>query len=466
MLKLSTSSRQPLVAQIVVQIADRIRNGDWPEGMRLPSIRRLSAECSVSPLTVSNAYNRLVADGFLEARRASGYFVTHQKDSLSEIPQKPVAASVDSLWLLQRAYENTPHHIQAGCGWLPDSYLFGSGIKQALTSLGRRSEQMGLGYGNPYGHEGLREQICLTLSRQGITCNTSSIIMTHGASQALELAVRCLTRSGDTIFVEDPGYCNLFPALQALGLNVVGVPRLQDGPCLESLQKLAQTKTPKAFIINTRLHNPTGTSCSAPVLHQVLKLAEHYGFILIEDDIFGDLAAEKTPTLAYLGQLEQVIRVSSFSKTISPGLRVGYVACSPNMANRILKLKMASSLTSNSISEAVVHHILADGRYRLHIARLRETLSEMQKNARKKFQECGLVPFGKPDGGMFCWMRFPHDMNLLELTHEAALIGIMLAPGNYFSPDNTPSPWLRFNITHTDSPRLFSFLNQRIFEKP
>ncbi|GAC88796.1 GntR family transcriptional regulator [Gluconobacter thailandicus NBRC 3257] len=465
MLKLSTASSQPLVAQIVTQIAERIRTGDWPEGMRLPSIRRLSADSGVSPLTVSNAYNRLVADGLLEARRASGYFVTRQEDSGRMLPQRTVATSVDSLWLLQRAYESAPNHIQAGCGWLPDSYLFGSGVKQALSSLGRKSEQMGLGYGNPYGHEGLREQICLMLSRQGIACNTSSIIMTHGASQALELAVRCLTQSGDTIFVEDPGYCNLFPALQALRLNIVGIPRLQDGPCLETLQKLAQTKAPKVFIINTRLHNPTGTSCSAPVLHQVLKLAELYGFTLIEDDIFGDLAAEKTPTLAYLGRLDQVIRVSSFSKTISPGLRVGYVACSPSMAHHILKLKMASSLTSNGISEAIVHHILADGRYRLHLARLREALSELQKSAGKKFQKCGLVPFGKPEGGMFCWMRFPHDIDLLTLTQEAALAGIMLAPGSYFSPDNAPSPWLRFNITHTNSPRLFSFLNQRVFQK-
>jgi len=149
MLKLSTASHQPLVAQIVTQIAERIRTGDWPEGMRLPSIRRLSADSGVSPLTVSNAYNRLVADGLLEARRASGYFVTRQEDSGRVLPQRTVATSVDSLWLLQRAYESTPNHIQAGCGWLPDSYLFGNGVKQALTSLGRKSELINLGYGNP-----------------------------------------------------------------------------------------------------------------------------------------------------------------------------------------------------------------------------------------------------------------------------------------------------------------------------
>lgn len=464
MLKLSSKSPHPLVGQIVDQITARIRTGEWAEGLRLPSIRRLSASCSVSPLTVSNAYNRLVADGLLEARRASGYFVARQDTTPRATAHRHpvVEPSVDSLWLLQRAYEGDPSFIQAGCGWLPDSYLFGSGIKHALSSLARRPDLMGLGYGNPYGHEGLREQIRLMLSRQGVTCDNSSIILTHGASQALELAVRCIARSSDTVFVEDPGYCNLFPALQALGLKIIGIPRLQDGPCLETLQRLAQTERPKAFIINTRLQNPTGTSCSGPVIHQVLNIADLYGFTLIEDDIFGNLATETTPTLAYLGQLSQVIRISSFSKTISPGLRVGYVACSPQMANQILKLKMASSLTSNGMSEAIVHQILADGHYRLHLARLREKLAEMHKTVGQKFQKLGLLPFCKPDGGMFTWVRFPHDVDLLALTRDAASAGIMLAPGHYFSPDGHTSPWLRFNISHADSSRLFTFLRQRI----
>lgn len=461
MIKLDHGASTPLVAQIVDAIRTRIVSGTWLDGMKLASIRKLAEECGVSPLTVSNAYNRLVAEGFLQARRASGYFVTHEPKPVSgQIETVGLQPSVDSLWLLQRAYEGDSRLIQAGCGWLPENCLYGSGIRHALNSLGRRPDMQGLGYGNPYGHDGLREQIALSLARQGIACQRSGIILTHGASQALELSIRCLTRPGDTILVEDPGYCNLFPALHALGLSLCGVPRLKEGPCPEIFAKLAREKRPKAFIVNTRLHNPTGTSCSAPVLHKLLRIAEAHDIMLIEDDIFGDLAPEASPTLAYLGQLDQVIRISSFSKTISPGLRVGYVASNTTLARAILKLKMASSLTSTSISEAIVYHCLADGRYRLHLARLREKLVHLQEKALRRFAKTGLVPFCKPEGGMFLWMRFAQEHDVLQLTHDAARANFLLAPGGYFSPDGAVSPWLRFNTTQCDRPEIFSFLSQ------
>ncbi|GBR17228.1 aminotransferase-like domain-containing protein [Asaia spathodeae] len=461
MIRLDHNAATPLVGQIVDAIRTRIVAGTWMDGMKLPSIRKLAEGCGVSPLTVSNAYNRLVAEGFLQARRASGYFVTHEPNAASgAVETASPHPSVDSLWLLQRAYEGDVRQIQAGCGWLPETCLYTSGVRYALNSLGRRPDMQGLGYGNPYGHDGLREQIALSLARQGIACQRSGIILTHGASQALELSIRCLTRPGDTILVEDPGYCNLFPALQALGLTLCGVPRLKDGPCPESFARLAREKRPRAFIINTRLHNPTGTCCSAPVLHKLLRIAEAHDIMLIEDDIFGDLAPDTSPTLAYLGQLDHVIRISSFSKTISPGLRVGYVAASTIIAREILKLKMASSLTSTSISEAIVHHCLADGRYRLHLARLRERLTHLQEKALRRFAKTGLVPFCKPEGGMFLWMRFAQEHDVLQLTRDAARANFLLAPGSYFSPDGAPSPWLRFNITQCDRPEIFTFLNQ------
>lgn len=461
MIRLDHRASTPLVAQIVDAIRTRIVSGIWLDGMKLPSIRKLAQDSGVSPLTVSNAYNRLVAEGFLQARRASGYFVTHEPNPVSgQIEASSPQPSVDSLWLLQRAYEGDARLIQAGCGWLPEACLYGSGVRHALNSLGRRPEMQGLGYGNPYGHDGLREQIALSLARQGIACQRSGIVLTHGASQALELSIRCVTRPGDTILVEDPGYCNLFPALHAMGLNLCGVPRLKDGPCPERFAKLAREKSPKAFVINTRLHNPTGTSCSAPVLHKLLRIAEAHDIMLIEDDIFGDLAPETSPTLAYLGQLDHVIRISSFSKTISPGLRVGYVAASTAVAREILKLKMASSLTSTSISEAIVHHCLADGRYRLHLARLREKLAHLQEKALRRFTKTGLEPFCKPEGGMFLWMRFAQERDVLQLTRDAARANFLLAPGGYFSPEGAPSPWLRFNTTQCDRPEIFAFLNQ------
>ncbi|MBS1062192.1 PLP-dependent aminotransferase family protein [Gluconobacter wancherniae] len=464
MLEIDHHAQTPLVAQIIRRVSALVQNGDWIPGTRLPSIRRLAAQCEVSPLTVSNAYNRLVADGVLEARRASGFFVARQAEQRNEAAAVPadIATSIDSSWMLQRAYENNASVIQAGCGWLPDSYLFLDGIRHAFTALARRPDPAMSGYGNPYGNPGLREMVRLLLLRQGIKCDLSALILTHGASQALELSVRCLTQPGDTVLVEDPGYCNLFPALEVLGLRVIGIPRLHDGPCLKTLEQVAHTKRPKAFVLNTRLHNPTGTSCTPSVTHHVLSLAERHDFMIIEDDIFGGLADEAIPTLAHLDQLQRVIFISSFSKTISPGLRVGFLACPADISARILRLKMASSLTSSSMNEAVVHTILADGRYRLHLRKLRDKLAVARKNVESSLRTAGLEIFTRPEGGMFLWARFQNRVNPVEVSRKAAEQNIMLAPGFLFSPDQTPTPWLRFNASQMDNPRLFSFLSNAI----
>ena len=455
-------SPTPLVTQIVQQVKALVRSHDWTPGTRLPSIRHLARQCSISPLTVSNAYNRLVADGVLEARRASGFFVLSQEHPPTDglVALADITPSIDSSWMLQRAYENNASIVQAGCGWLPDSYLFREGIRHALTALGRRPDPEMSGYGNPYGHTGLRELIRLLLLRQGIRCDLSALILTHGASQALELSIRCLTQPGDTVLVEDPGYCNLFPALEALGLRTIGIPRLHDGPCLATLERIARTEQPKAFILNTRLHNPTGTSCSPSVTHHVLSLAERHDFMIIEDDIFGGLADENTPTLAHLDQLQRVIFISSFSKTISPGLRVGFLACPPTISARILRLKMASSLTSSSMNEAIVHTILADGRYRLHLEKLREKLTNARKAAISSLETAGLEIFSYPDGGMFLWARFRTGLDPVLVARKAAEQAIMLAPGFLFSPDQNHTPWLRFNASQMHAPQLFHFLKR------
>lgn len=451
----------PLVTQIMRHIIALVRNDTWRAGTRLPSIRRFALQCGVSPLTVSNAYNRLVADGMLEAKRGSGFFVTPSLEPRPEphVTLPDITPSIDSSWMLKHAYENNASTIQAGCGWLPDNYLFLDGIQHAFKALGRRPDPLTSSYGNPYGHGGLRELIRLILLRQGIHAPLSNIILTHGASQALELSIRCLTQPGDTVLVEDPGYCNLFPALQALRLHVIGIPRRHDGPCLDTLERAIKTHAPKAFVINSRLHNPTGTSCSASITHHVLSLAERFNMSIIEDDTFGGLADENSPTLAQLDQLKRVIFVSSFSKTISPGLRVGFLACSSDIADRILHLKMASSLTSSAINEAVVYNILADGRYRLHLGKLREKLSTARKTSTSQLEKSGLKIFAHAQNGLFLWARFQAEINPIHITQSAAEHDIMLAPGFLFSPEQKETPWFRFNASHMANIRLFNFLN-------
>ncbi|GCE85098.1 PLP-dependent aminotransferase family protein [Komagataeibacter diospyri] len=462
-INIDNSSTVPLVNQIVSGVRDLILGMKLQTGQRLPSVRQLAEQCGVSTLTVSNAYNKLVAEGLLEARRARGYFVTHNNTLNRTLITTAtlVDRSVDSRWLLQSAYEDKAPIIKAGCGWLPESYLFVDAIKQALVSLGRKPPSSIFEYGNPYGYTPLRHSIQLMLAQRKIRTCDAGIILTHGASQALELSVRAFTHKQDTVLVDDPGYCNLNPALQGLDLNVVGVPRTFEGPDIERLEYLARLHQPRLFITNTILHNPTGTSCSPANAFHILNLAEKYNFLIVEDDIFSSLTTDITTNLAYLDQMRRVIQVGSFSKTIAPGVRVGFTASHPELAQVILRQKMASSLTTSGINEYVIHSIIKDGKYRHHLTRLKERLERMQASVGRALTNTGMRLYFRPPGGMFVWARFDREgINMQALAQSAAEEDILLAPGYLFRPNYEPSPWMRFNVAHCNNPYLFDFLKK------
>ena len=443
----------PLVGQIGEDIAQRIHTGVIRRGERLPSIRRMARACGVSTLTIANTYLRLAAAGLVESRGTRGYFVITPPRTAPLIQR-----SIDSMWLLQHAYEDEAPIIKAGCGWLPPDMLFASATRRALAAIPEARLTAMLEYGNPYGHAGLRHNIRQMLARRDIACEDSNIIMTHGASQGLELAVRCLSTRGDMILVEDPGYCNLYPALQALGLQIASVPRLPDGPCPHELERMLRQHRPRLFITTSILHNPTGTCSTTRNMRQILRLARQHDLTIIEDDIFLDLAPQGQQTLSQLGGLEQVIHIGSFSKTIGPGLRVGYVACAAPTAQRILRQKMASNLTTAPLNEEIVHTIVSSGLYRPHLANLRENLMRAQTQVCAWLEQAGMRLYFHPLGGMFAWARFGYDMDVRALAERACQHDIMLAPGHLFRPDGQPSQWFRFNVAHADDKRLFAFI--------
>jgi DNA-binding transcriptional MocR family regulator len=459
MITVDLTSSVPLVTQIFEAFATKIDKGVLRGGVRLPSVRKLAVLCSVSTLTVSNAYNRLVAEGYLEARRASGYFVrSRPRRHERPRPAMPVEASIDSLWLLQRMYEEESSLLKAGCGWLPESHLFTEGIKQALSVLAKKPNAAVARYGHPLGYAPLRQQIQISLAQRNIECDPDQIVLTHGASQALELTARSLLRPGDFAFVDDPGYCNLFPVLQALGVRIAGIERTLHGPNADILQALAERHRPKAFFTNSNLHNPTGTSCSPATAYRILRLADQFDFHIVEDDIFASLVHDPVQSIASLDQLQRVIYIGSFSKTISPSLRAGFLACGQELARRILSLKMASGLTSSELTEQLVYSILVEGQHRLHLARLREKLASAQKSVGDELASAGLSIFHRPAAGMFLWAGFGKQLDVRLVAQKAFAEGIMLAPGHLFRPDQTSTPWLRFNVTHANSPRLYRFL--------
>ena len=180
-----------------------------------------------------------------------------------------------------------------------------------------------------------------------------------------------------------------------------------------------------------------------------------------EDDIFCDLQARITPRLATLDQLNRVIYARSFSKTLSGSLRVGFIACAPDIVNELADIKMLTSITTSQFTERLVYLMLVNGHYRKYLLRLHERLAEARLNVVQAFERIGLELFVEPRDGMFVWARFPQIDDLLALAEASQGDGIMLAPGAVFRPHLERSPWMRFNVTVCDDTRVQRWLEGR-----
>ena len=458
-LVLDRQSSLSLVEQIVGGVARAIEARTLRAGDALPSVRTLARGHAVSPFTVAQAYQRLVELGHLVARRGAAYRVAGFTSAV--IAPAPIwsAPTLSAAWLLSDVFADHSVPSKAGCGWIPGEWINESGLQHALRALGRVPGPRFGGYGHPYGMGALREHIALSLRRFDVPVEPSNILLTQGATQALDLVVRTLLRPGDTVVVEDPCYCNLLQILQLAGLNVIGVARTQDGYDFEQLEHVLQTMQPKAIFVNTVLQNPSGSSLSKANAQRLLALTDRYGLWVIEDDIYRELAPPEAACLAALEGLQRVIYISGFSKTIAPTLRVGYLAAHAEVLTNLARTKMAVGLTSSEVTERVVANVLSEGHYDKHVRFITEKLRTAHQTVAQSMRAAGLEIFVEPQAGLFLWAKLPvqPDRSIAVAT-RALDRGIWLAPGSYFRPNDQPSSWFRFNVATSNNEDLWSFI--------
>lgn len=457
MFSLNPHHTTPLVVQIVDGFRLLIDDGSLRAGSKAPSIRQFAHAHGVSVFTVVDAYDRLVAQGYFASRPHSGFFVKQRPVTEDGVLGHGPNFSFDSMWYLRRIFENRALRMKPGCGWLPGEWLFSDGVRRSVRSLAADNVDLG-GYGEPKGYPPLRQLIRDMLTEQEIAVTSEQLLLTHGSSQAMDLVARRLVRPGEAVLVDDPGYPNLLFSLRFLGARLIGVPRTVAGYDLAALESLIVEHQPKVFFTQPRLHSPTGSVAQLAHLHRVMQLADKHDFLVVENDIYADLDPEPRPSLASLDQLNRVIYISSFSKTISPNIRVGYLAANPDLLEDLAQLKMISGLTSSEFNERLAHGALLDGRWRKHIKVLRERLAKAHEGAAAKLLNIGFELFSEPKAGIFLWARHPDMPNAAELAYKAVEKDILLGPGHLFSPDLLPSAWLRFNVAFCDDPEVFNFL--------
>ncbi len=453
-----TPPRGERASTVVDHLRGQIEAGIVRPGARLPSVRQIAQDWGISRFTAVEAYDRLVAAGWVEARRGSGFYAR------SPVPVARPAASggmealpdgPDPSWLLRAMLRTCEVSKAPGAGLVPASWLDPELAGKAFRAVAAKPT-LALGYGDSQGALPLREALARKLTDIGIPAQPASIVTTLGATQALDLILRTLVGPGDTVLVDDPGFFFQFAQIAAHGARVVGVPWTGDGPDLAVLEERLLAYRPRIYITSAALHNPTGGALSPAKAFRLLKLTEAAGTRVIEDDVWGDFSLHPPPRLAALEGLERVIHIGSFTKTLTPGWRVGYMAAPADMVPQLVERKLLTGITTPQITERAVAAILSDGGYRHHIARLRDRVAKARARALKCLSGAGFVAVDPPGEGLFVWARGERDSQ--ELASALWSEGILVAPGTLFSPAGAPSRFTRINVAAAESAQLMTAL--------
>lgn len=462
MFTLKPESPTPLVSQIVDGFRRLLAEQALKPGAKLPSIRAFAASHGVSVFTVVEAYDRLVAQGWIVSRANAGFFVKRRPgDAPAAVELSRPDLRFDARWYLKQIFESRNLAVKAGCGWMPHDWLFEEGVRRSLRQLASDGAELG-GYGLPHGHMALRMLIAESLAEHQIAATADNVLLTQGSSQALDLAARRLVKPGDVVLVDDPGYPNLMFMLRFVGARLVGVPRTPGGYDLGALESLLIEHKPRAFFTQPRLQSPTNSVTPLAQLFRLLQLAEAHDVALVENDIYADLDPESRPSLASLDQLKRVLYVGSYSKTISPNIRVGYLVARADRLDELTQLKMVSGLTSSDLTERLAFGALTEGRWRKHLKSLRDRLAAAHGKVSQRLIDLGFELFNEPKAGMYLWARHPDLTDGAELSQQAVASSIMLGPGQLFLVEPRPTGWMRFNVAFSDDERLYGFLAQQI----
>jgi len=456
----SPHARLSLVDGIFEMIVFQIQTGHLTAGQRLHSVRQLADDCEVSRDTVARAYDKLVAHGHLESRAGSGFYIKQIKHVQ---PIQDTAATTPLLpaWRRLRLIQPVGERLSTtGLGLLPGDWMDEGSVGGALRSVARATPRALAGYADPLGYLPLRQQIHEKLKGVQILAPVQQIMTTQGASDAIHLVVMSfLSIPGEFVLVEEPGPFMQVDRLMATGLQPVAVPRESDGPNLVALRALCETYHPRFFICSSVLQSPTSTQLAPHKAYQILRLAEEFDLTIIEDDTYSDLMptmGNLTVTrLASLDQLHRVVYIGSFSKTIAPGLRAGFVCANPDFMERLLVYKTVSQISGSPTVEKAVYQVLSQGGYRHHCAQLRSRLDELRQPVINQLQTIGCTFENLPDAGMYVWATLPGGANAEKIAEAMYAQGHLMAPGMLFSTMEEHRNRMRFNITRTlDSPAL------------
>jgi DNA-binding transcriptional MocR family regulator len=464
---LARRAESTLAAQLAARYAERIRARALAPGARLPSVREGARRHAVSPHTVVAAYDQLLAQGLVDARKQRGFFVrdaaadrTARDAARRAGPARPLPLSATSL--IRGMFQPPGGKPMPGLGTLPADWLDLPLLAGALRKVSGHAAlgALSLQYGDPAGEPRLREALARKLGEVGVTASPAQVVTTVGATHALDIVTRSLLRAGDAVLVDEPGWSVEYARLAALGLRVLPVPRGDDGPDVAAMERLLEGQPaherPKLYVTVSVLHNPTGASLSLQAAHKVLQLAQRHDLLVVEDDTYAHLAAPHLPRMAALDGLERTVYVSGFSKILVPNWRVGYLAAPPRLVDRFVDTKLLSTLTTPGLTELALAHCLEHGGLRRHAERVGAKLTAARARTVRLAEAHGCT-FATPPRGLFGWTDAGVDTErLAQALHGEWFI----APGALFHAVHRPSTLMRINFATSQDARFWRALEK------
>lgn len=441
----------------------RIEQGLYRPGERLPSVRSLSLEHGVSLSTVQQAYRQLEDNGLVAPRPKSGYFVTENRSlpalpAISRPAQRPVDISQwEQVLELVRASPH-PDVIQLGRG-MPD--IESPTLKpllRSLAQLSRRLDMPGLYYDNIHGNDALREQIARLTLDSGCNLGPGDLVVTTGCHEALSTSIRAVCEPGDIVAVDSPSFHGAMQTLKGLGMKALEIPTdPTTGISLEALELALEQWPIKLIQITPSCNNPLGYIMPEARKKALLTLAQRYDVAILEDDVYGDLAYTypRPRTIKSFDEDGRVLLCSSFSKTLAPGLRVGWVAPGRYL-ERVLHMKYISTGSTACQPQLAIADFIAEGHYQPHLRRVRA----QYQRARDQMSDWVTRYFppgtraSRPQGGFMLWVELPESFDTLRLNRALLEQGVQIAVGSIFSASGKYRHCLRMNFATRATPEI------------
>jgi 2-aminoadipate transaminase len=344
-------------------------------------------------------------------------------------------------------------------GGLPATELFPLEDLRAASErvLGARG-QVALQYGSTIGYQPLRELLVGEMARRGVRCSTEQIILTSGSQQALDLLARSFLDPGDTVITESPTYLTAIRVFQSCEARFVLAPTDGEGIIPEALPELIERFRPKILYTIPNFQNPSGITLAEPRRKAIAQLAAQYGVLIVEDDPYGQLryAGNDIPPVKAYDEANQIAYVSTFSKTVAPGLRVGWVVATPETVEKLVVMKQVADTMSSTLDQRMVYEYLRTGENAAHVERIRTAYRERYRVMDAALRE--YMPEGfswtKPEGGMFLWVTGPEGLDAAELLRVALEHRVLFVPGQDFFPDGSGGRHFRLSFSNTVPERI------------